>query len=93
MDTVGHEFHKNAPGLPWNIWERNKCWISLEDLRWAVGENNKEKRFVHTIPFDFNEQLIECIIEARPEENTPIQHGKKTNISSTIAPTLKLSHG
>ena len=80
MDTVGHEFVKNAPGASWN-------------MGWVVGENNKEKRFVHTIPFDFNEQLIECIIEARPEENTPLQYGKKTNISSTIAPTLKLSHG
>lgn len=37
----------------------------LLDLRWAVGENNKEKLFVHKIPFDFNEELIECIIEAR----------------------------
>ena len=93
MDTVGHEFHKNAPGLPWNIWERNKCWISLEDLRWGVGENNKEKRFVHKIPFDFNGELIECIIEARYKENTPLQHQKKTNVSSTIAPTFKLSPG
>ena len=49
-------------------WVRNKCWISLEDLRWAVGENNKEKLFVHKIPFDFNEELIECIIEARQRE-------------------------
>jgi len=65
VDTVGHEFDKNAPGLSRNIWVRNKCWISLEDLRWAVGENNKDKLFVHKIPFDFNEELIECIIEAR----------------------------
>ena len=36
--------------------------------RWAVGENNKEKLFVHKIPFDFNEELIECIIEARQRE-------------------------
>ena len=44
---------------------RNKCWISPEDLLSAVGENNKEKLFVHKIPFDFNGELIECIIEAR----------------------------
>ncbi|CAH3017722.1 unnamed protein product, partial [Porites evermanni] len=31
------------------IWVGNIFRISLEDLRWAVGENNKEKRFVHTI--------------------------------------------
>ena len=47
---------------------RNKCWISLEDLRWAVGEKDKEKLSVHKIPFDFNEELIECIIEARQRE-------------------------
>ena len=47
------------------MWKREICWISLKDLRWALGEANKDKLFVHKIPFDFNEELIECIIEAR----------------------------
>ena len=47
------------------MWKRQICWISLKDLRWALREDNKEKLFVHKIPFDFNEELIECILVAR----------------------------
>ena len=47
------------------MWKREICWISLKDLRWALREDNKEKLFVHKIPFDFNEELIECILVAR----------------------------
>ena len=46
-------------------WIRQVCWIALEDLRWALGEEKKEKLFVHKIPFNFNDELIECILEAR----------------------------
>ena len=47
------------------MWKREICWISLKDLRWALREDNKEKLFVHKIPFDFHEELIECILVAR----------------------------
>jgi len=44
---------------------RSVCWISIEDLRWALGREIKERLFVHKIPFDFNDDLIECILLAR----------------------------
>lgn len=46
-------------------WVRSLCWISFEDLQWALGEDMKHKLFVHKIPFDFPEGLIECILVAR----------------------------
>ena len=44
---------------------RQLCWITFQDLSWALGEENKDKLFVHKIPFNFNEELIECILVAR----------------------------
>ena len=46
-------------------WVRKLCWITFQDLTWALGEENKGKLFVHKIPFNFNEELIECILLAR----------------------------
>ena len=46
-------------------WVRKLCWITFQDLSWALGEENKGKLFVHKIPFNFNEELIECILLAR----------------------------
>jgi len=46
-------------------WVRSLCWISLEDLRWVLGREMKEKLFVHKISFDFNDDLIQCILVAR----------------------------
>ena len=57
----GRRTHRGCLGM----WKREICWISLKDLRWALREDNKEKLFVHKIPFDFNEELIECILVAR----------------------------
>ena len=47
------------------IWVRGVCWISLEDLRWVLGEREKTQLFVNKIPLDFSEELIECILLAR----------------------------
>ena len=44
---------------------RTLCWITLQDLRWALGEEKKKKLFVHKIPFHFNDDLLECILVAR----------------------------
>ena len=62
-------------------WVRALCWISIEDLRWALGSIMKDRLFVHKIPFDYNDDLLECILVARqgrvynttvwkPEKNT-----------------------
>ena len=40
------------------------CWITFQDLRWVLGEEKKDKLFVHKVPFEFNEELIECILVA-----------------------------
>ena len=54
-------------------WERSLCWISVEDLRWALAKEKRRKLFVHKIPFNFSEDLIECILVAR--------QGRKYNTS------------
>ena len=46
-------------------WVRSVCWISIEDLSWALGNKWKKKLFLHKIPFDFNDELLECILVAR----------------------------
>ena len=46
-------------------WVRHVCWISIKDLRWVLGQKMKDKLFVHKIPFDFNDDLLECIFSAR----------------------------
>ena len=46
-------------------WVRALCWITVQDLRWALGEEKKKKLFVHKIPFTFNDDLLECILVAR----------------------------
>ena len=60
-------FDKNA--LPdrdcHGVWIRSICWISIEDLRWALGREMRDKLFVHKIPFDFSDDLLECILVAR----------------------------
>jgi len=44
---------------------RSVCWISIEDLHWALGREGKNKLFVHKVPFEFNDDLLECILVAR----------------------------
>jgi len=59
--------------LHWNVhntechgqWVRSLCWITAEDLRWALGSEMKYKLFVHKIPFDYDDDLLECILVAR----------------------------
>ncbi|XP_068691560.1 N-acetyllactosaminide beta-1,6-N-acetylglucosaminyl-transferase-like [Montipora foliosa] len=47
------------------LWVRELCWISFLDLRWALGEEMKMKLFVHKIPLDFRDDLLDCILVAR----------------------------
>ncbi|XP_068726504.1 N-acetyllactosaminide beta-1,6-N-acetylglucosaminyl-transferase-like [Montipora capricornis] len=46
-------------------WIRQVCWISFEDLQWVLGEDMKMKLFVNKIPFDFRDELVDCILLAR----------------------------
>jgi len=46
-------------------WVRSVCWISIEDLHWVLGREGKNKLFVHKVPFEFNDDLLECILVAR----------------------------
>ena len=52
-------------------WVRAVCWITFEDLQWALGEEYKHSLFVHKIPFDFSEELLECILVARQGRKYP----------------------
>ena len=49
----------------YGTWVRELCWITFEDLHWALGEEMSDKIFVHKIPFKASEDLIECILVAR----------------------------
>ena len=55
----------NTRNICHGAWVRGLCWIQVEDLRWALGNEKKDKIFVHKIPFNFNDDLIECILVAR----------------------------
>jgi len=52
-------------------WIRALCWISIKDLRWAFGEEKAEKLFVHKIPFNFGDSLLECILLGRQGREYP----------------------
>ena len=49
----------------YGTWIRRLCWITFEDLQWVLGEEMSDKIFVHKIPFNSTEDLIECILVAR----------------------------
>lgn len=55
----------NTRNICHGAWVRGLCWIQVQDLRWALGNEKKDKLFVHKIPFNFNDDLIECILVAR----------------------------
>ena len=55
---------KENSGICRGKWVRMLCWITFQDLRWVLGEEKKDKLFVHKVPFEFNEELIECILVA-----------------------------
>ena len=57
--------NRETSGICHGEWVRQLCWITFQDLRWALGEEKKDKLFVHKIPYNFNEELIECILVAR----------------------------
>lgn len=44
---------------------RRICWIDVRDLKWALGRRMCDKLFVQKIPFDFNEDLLRCLLAAR----------------------------
>ena len=47
------------------FWKRDLCWISFQDLQWALGEKMKMKLFVHKIPYNVRDELVDCILVAR----------------------------
>ncbi|XP_068675650.1 N-acetyllactosaminide beta-1,6-N-acetylglucosaminyl-transferase-like [Montipora foliosa] len=47
------------------FWKRDLCWISFQDLQWALSEKMKMKLFVHKIPYNFRDELVDCILIAR----------------------------
>ena len=46
-------------------WVRALCWIAIEDLRWVLGPSMRYRLFVHKVPFDYDDELLECILVAR----------------------------
>ena len=77
---------------------RMLCWITFQDLRWVLGEEKKDKLFVHKVPFEFNEELIECILVATQgrkydtamwKEEKRIYNTTSVYHSTKVAPTVK----
>ncbi len=71
----GNRQYRISRALHWvpkeshGVWVRSVCWISIEDLRWVFDRQMKMKLFVHKIPFDYKDDLLECILAERREEN------------------------
>lgn len=74
-------------------WVRTLCWMSIEDLRWALGASMRNKLFAHKIPFDYNDELLECLLVARQGReygttlwrgNTDIQERTKAKLWKKI---------
>ena len=42
---------KENSGICRGKWVRMLCWITFQDLRWVLGEEKKDKLFVHKVPF------------------------------------------
>ena len=60
-------------------WVRTVCWISILDLRWVLGREMSTKLFVLKIPFDYSDELLDCISVAglRRKYPTTIWHEGK----------------
>lgn len=42
-------------------WVRENCWLSTRDLSWVFATKNRHKLFTQKIPFEFEENLVECL--------------------------------
>ena len=45
-------------------WIRENCWLSTRDLRWILAEKNRNKLFTQKIPYEYEENLVECLSAA-----------------------------
>ena len=89
---------KENSGICRGKWVRMPCWITFQDLRWVLGEEKKDKLFVHKVPFEFNDELIECILVATQgrkydtamwKEEKRIYNTTSVYHSTKVAPTVK----
>ena len=64
-EYISRALHWDGSPVCHGKWIRNLCWLSIQDLRWALAQEQQNRLFVHKIPFDFNEDLLECILLAR----------------------------
>ncbi|XP_068675976.1 N-acetyllactosaminide beta-1,6-N-acetylglucosaminyl-transferase-like [Montipora foliosa] len=62
--ALAWRFEKNEDFCK-GLWMRYLCWISFQDLQWVLGEDMKMKLFVHKIPFNVRDELVDCILLAR----------------------------
>ena len=66
LDSIPRALHWKMNNAECNgQWVRQLCWITAGDLRWALGSEMRYKLFVHKIPFDYDDDLLECILVAR----------------------------
>lgn len=56
-----YDSHRECHGK----WVQTLCWISIEDLHLVLGPTMRGKLFVHKIPFDSNDEPLQCILVAR----------------------------
>ena len=48
-------------------WVRTVCWVTIHDLSWILGRENRWKIFVAKIPFDCKDDFLACLAIARRE--------------------------
>jgi len=46
-------------------WIRGVCWVTTRDLIWILGSTMRRRLFVTKIPFEYRDDLLECLSIAR----------------------------
>lgn len=60
-------------------WIRENCWLSTRDLRWILAEKNRNKLFTQKIPYEYEENLVECLSAAVQGREYPSDSTQNSN--------------
>ena len=60
-------------------WIRSNCWLSTHDLRWILAENNRNKLFTQKIPFEYEENLVDCLSAVVQDREYPSDFTRNSN--------------
>ena len=60
-------------------WIRENCWLSTRDLRWILAEKNRNKLFTQKIPYEYEENLVQCLSAAVQGREYPSDSTQNSN--------------